>query len=342
MNIMYGFLALVFIVFYYRIFFAIEMDASNINEPSSILITPRKLKIKPRNVKIPLTIYQTWKTKNLPPKMSECVKRLQEDNPEFEHHLYDDTNCRQFIADNFEADVLEAYDTLVPGAYKSDLWRYCILYKKGGIYLDIKFQCESGFKLSEMVYDDETFVLDRPFEYPKLSPTNYIKAVNAPNFYDLIYPMTNENQWINRQTGLYNAVMATKPNTQIMWNCIREIVKNVKSNYYGFNPLYPTGPGLLSIVYFGDDYKRKVNQLKYFNSIDGTRIISKDRVILSHYPEYRQEQDMLIQRYTKTSQYYHDLWMDKNIYIQIEEENPPPKQYIPLNQFGKRAFRSER
>jgi mannosyltransferase OCH1-like enzyme len=78
--------------------------------------------------------------------MQECVDKLKKDNPEFEYHFYDDNQCREYIKDNFNKDVLHAFDKLIPGAFKADLWRYCILYKKGGIYLDIKYQCENNFK----------------------------------------------------------------------------------------------------------------------------------------------------------------------------------------------------
>ena len=88
---------------------------------------------------IPLSIYQTWFTKNLPSKMKERVNILKLQNPEFNHYLYDDDDCYEFIKNNFSKDVLNAYDSLIPGAYKADLWRLCILYINGGIYLDMKF-----------------------------------------------------------------------------------------------------------------------------------------------------------------------------------------------------------
>jgi mannosyltransferase OCH1-like enzyme len=96
------------------------------------------------NAVIPLNIYQTWHTKNLPTKMQENVNCLKRQNPEFKYYLYDDYDCREFIKKNFDKDVLNAFDTLIPGAYKADLWRYCILYKNGGIYLDINFKCEDS------------------------------------------------------------------------------------------------------------------------------------------------------------------------------------------------------
>ena len=87
---------------------------------------------------IPLNIYQTWHTKDLPPLMRNAVNKIIRMNPRFNYKLFDDNDCRNFIKDNFNEDVLNAFDTLIPGAYKADLWRYCILYKNGGVYLDIK------------------------------------------------------------------------------------------------------------------------------------------------------------------------------------------------------------
>lgn len=34
---------------------------------------------------IPLNIFQTWYTKKLPVKMSECVESIKKDNPEFKY-----------------------------------------------------------------------------------------------------------------------------------------------------------------------------------------------------------------------------------------------------------------
>ena len=99
---------------------------------------------------IPLNIFQTYHTLDLPPRMRKCVDKLIQNNPEFTHHLYDDNDCRQFIKDNFPLNVVQAFDKLIPGAYKADLWRYCVLYIHGGIYLDIKYNCANKFKLIEL------------------------------------------------------------------------------------------------------------------------------------------------------------------------------------------------
>ena len=109
------------------------------------------------NSVIPLNIFQTWHTKNLPPLMRNAVNRIKALNPRFKHALYDDVDCREFIKTNFPVNVLNAYDGLIPGAYKADLWRYCILYINGGIYLDIKYNCTNNFKLIALT-EKEYFV----------------------------------------------------------------------------------------------------------------------------------------------------------------------------------------
>ena len=336
MNITYGFLSLVFVVFFYKIFDTefinsgtisgsfTEINDNNIvkdtqtslfgNEPTTIFITKRTKTSLYQSTNIPLVIYQTWHTKSLPPKMAECVDKLKRENPEFEHHLYDDADCREFIHSNFDISILETYDRLIPGAYKADLWRYCILYKNGGIYLDIKFQCENGFKLTEFAKQDETYVLDQPFSMPTVTVNEEISIINQTNYYDVV--KRNIYTWKNKQMGIYNAVMATKPNNPVILRCIKRIVDNVKNRYYGFSPLYPTGPGLLGEQYFGSKFVQKVNDFNYFNSMNGKYIISRKKKILSQYPEYRYEQSKY--RQAKNGEYYSTLWTKKNIYVNGE------------------------
>jgi mannosyltransferase OCH1-like enzyme len=259
-----------------------------------------------RKAVIPFNIYQTWSTKNLPPYMQKCVNKIRRENPEFNYFLYDDNDCREFIKTNFDSDVLNAFDKLVPGAYKADLWRYCILYKTGGIYLDIKFQPELGFKLIELT-DREYFVLERPY-VSNIYLYDELKMVNNPNFYDLVYNKIDKNFWKNKEIGIYNAVMAVKPNNPVLLECIQEIVKNVNNNYYGYNDLYVTGPGLLASLYFKGDYS-KIKDFELFNSLNGNYILNKKNKILSHYPEYRSEQ----KKFAKTD-YYGKLWKQRKIY----------------------------
>jgi mannosyltransferase OCH1-like enzyme len=218
------------------------------------------------NSVIPLTIYQTWYTKDLPPKMHETVELLKKQNPEFEHFLYDDDDCRKFIKENFDKYVLNAYDSLIPGAYKADLWRLCILYIKGGIYMDIKLNCVNGFKLLELT-EDEHFALDRISHFTTPKP-------------------------------IFNALLVCKKENPLLLLGIKKIVDNVKKKYYGPNALYPTGPGMLSEVLLRNNLNINIDLLHYE---DTKYLIYKNRFVISLvYPEYTQE------RKTHYAYYYHN------------------------------------
>ncbi len=250
---------------------------------------------------IPLCIYQTWHTTNLPPKMQHAVNTIKAHNPEFQHFLYDDNMCREFIKNNFPEDVLHAYDYLIPGAYKADLWRYCILYKNGGIYLDIKYIPYENFKFLNLT-KKEHFVIDlETFE-------------ENPYFYRC------ES---SGECGIYNAIMVTLPGNKKLLDIINHVVCNVKNKFYGKNYLEPTGPQLLK-KYF-TDYEKISIELKhdFYNTNSESNDYSKknnynednkvikmnDNIILKCYESYYNE----LKQYSNKV-HYGELWEKKNIY----------------------------
>lgn len=82
-------------------------------------------------------VYQTWKTKVLPESMCMQIQMMKQQNPDYEFRLFDDAEMDVWMQTHMPSDVVQAYTSLYVGAAKADLWRYCILYKEGGIYLDI-------------------------------------------------------------------------------------------------------------------------------------------------------------------------------------------------------------
>jgi hypothetical protein len=100
---------------------------------------------------IPRKIFQTWHSKDLPPVLKATGERIRKENPDFEHRVFDISECEQFIEEHFGKRELDAYKKLVPLSYKSDLWRYCVLYVHGGIYLDISFEPINNFIFSHII-----------------------------------------------------------------------------------------------------------------------------------------------------------------------------------------------
>ena len=70
----------------------------------------------------------------LSPFLRHATGTVQTAFPKEEHTIYNKETLRQFIADNYDLDVLWAYDSLRPYSYKADLGRFCLLNKLGGWY----------------------------------------------------------------------------------------------------------------------------------------------------------------------------------------------------------------
>jgi mannosyltransferase OCH1-like enzyme len=108
---------------------------------------------------IPKRIYQTWTTKEVPYGIKQVIKRMMDMNPSYNHYLYDDKDMDTFIKDNYPKNVYKAYSMLGIGAAKADLWRYCILYKYGGVYLDIDAALIKP--LDELIRDEDSAIITR-------------------------------------------------------------------------------------------------------------------------------------------------------------------------------------
>jgi mannosyltransferase OCH1-like enzyme len=187
--------------------------------------------------------------------MANNIELLKKNNPEFNHQLFDDIDCQDFIRDNYETKVLDAYNTLIPGAFKADLWRYCILYKYGGIYLDIKYNCINDFKLISLT-DKEYLVKD-----------------------------IHDN-------GAYNALIICMPKNDIMLQCINTIVKNVQIQFYGDSCLSVTGPNMLFSLLTKIEISNLLIELQHTIN-NGKKYISyKGIKSLEEYPQYRYEQNV--------------------------------------------------
>ncbi|GAA4330539.1 hypothetical protein GCM10023149_35780 [Mucilaginibacter gynuensis] len=86
---------------------------------------------------IPKVIYQTFKRRQLPFINRLAIQWLKFRNKAYDYEFYDDARIEAFMNAEFAGEVANAYNKLNIGAAKADFFRYCILYKKGGVYLDI-------------------------------------------------------------------------------------------------------------------------------------------------------------------------------------------------------------
>ncbi len=172
-------------------------------------------KIIPENI-IPKNIFQTWETKNITPKLQNIANIWKEKHPDYSYYLYDKNERFEFIKNNFDNDVLTAYQRLIPGAFKSDLWRYCVLYIYGGYYIDIDTLC--------------------------LEKIDNVFNINNLEFVTVIDLNTNINEGTH---NLLNGFIGSMPNSPILLNAINMAVYNVLNKNLPKSPLDFTGPGVM-------------------------------------------------------------------------------------------------
>ena len=89
---------------------------------------------------IPKVIYRTWRTTTLPKTFQTAWDVTMANNPEYKQLLYSDADVEEFMRQYAWSDLYEAFRSINPkyGAARADIFRYLLLYVKGGIYLDIK------------------------------------------------------------------------------------------------------------------------------------------------------------------------------------------------------------
>jgi mannosyltransferase OCH1-like enzyme len=108
---------------------------------------------------IPRIIHQTYFTHDFPASIKANVDRIRATNPTWEYRFYDDESIFLFIQEAYGQEILKRYLQINPryGAARADLFRYLLLYKTGGVYLDIKSTTTSS--LDSVLKSDDQFVL---------------------------------------------------------------------------------------------------------------------------------------------------------------------------------------
>lgn len=131
--------------------------------------------------------------------------------PSANHTIYNKESLRQFIADNYDAEVVWAYDTLKPYAYKADLGRLCLLNKLGGWYFDIGMRMVNPVELGERI---------KMLAFRDIQRFSYTSWACA------------------------NAILYSQMENEVLVTAIELIVRNCHEQHYGITPLCPTGTAL--------------------------------------------------------------------------------------------------
>lgn len=155
---------------------------------------------------IPTIICQTVASRSLPLDLYETCMINRHMNPEYEYRIYENSEFEAFAREHYSEEHADAFQKLIPGAFKSDLMRCLLLYKFGGVYIDCK--ASTMIPLREMLKPD----------------TKMMAFVDyTPNC-------------------IHNGFIASEPGHPLLKRVIDRILHNVATQFYGECQLDITGP----------------------------------------------------------------------------------------------------
>jgi len=189
-----------------------------------------------------LIIKTSWqKLNNLSYQVEDVLNITLRLNPDYKLYYFDDDDCNNFMK-SYGSKEYSAYNKLIPGAYKADLFRYCILYKYGGCYSDIGHVMLKSF---DTIIGNNKLVIvkDKPY-------LNY--------------------------TGIHNALMCVTPSNGFIKQLIDVSIENIKNKYYGENPLSITGPVMMGKVFqchYSNYCNKELNEKYLIKKEEGIKIL---------------------------------------------------------------------
>lgn len=125
-------------------------------------LPPRRPRVpaQPIGQGIPRVIHQTHRDWDaLPPELHAAIARLRAANPGWQYRFHDDAAVEAYIAEAYGPSILARFRRIDPryGAARADLFRYLLMYRDGGVYLDIKSTADRP--LDEILQPDDRLVL---------------------------------------------------------------------------------------------------------------------------------------------------------------------------------------
>lgn len=160
--------------------------------------------------KIPKKIHQIWLGSNIPPFFEKLSLKIKNNHPDWEYKLWTDTEISNIPLIN-----QKLYNSLKNFGSKSDVVRYEILYREGGVYMDTDFEMVKSF--------DELLYLD------------FFTGVGH-----------------STEPMVFNGLFGSVKNSNLLKNIIFNLREkfNSDNNIINSDPMYSTGPYFFSKIFF--------------------------------------------------------------------------------------------
>lgn len=163
---------------------------------------------------IPHLLFRTGETvlSDVHPKFLEYLNRTTTDNPGWVQVYFTAQDRLDFVKRFYPA-VVPLYDSLIPGAYRSDLWRYLVVLRYGGVYNDLGMRYAK--RISSVIRENDEFV----------------GAVDID------------------PTAIINGFFAAYPGHPVLRKTVLHVLDNIRNYRYGCDNLDITGPRAFARAY---------------------------------------------------------------------------------------------
>jgi mannosyltransferase OCH1-like enzyme len=192
----------------------IKVNSFNLASDKIENFYPRK--VKGPKQKIPYNIMQTFKSNILPMMKIKEMKNIIDMNPEYNYYFFGDKECKEFIFYHLGQRYLDCFNSIKPGAYKADYFRYIFLFVKGGVYFDADFR--QYIPLRDFIKEEDEFLT----------------------------PLDKEHSGYQ---GLYNAFICCTPRHKVIEKVIELCTYNIENKSIGETPYSITGPDIFAKAY---------------------------------------------------------------------------------------------
>ena len=146
---------------------------------------------------------QTWFEPVTPdkyPNMSRLIESWRQQKG-WDYRFYDDASAGAFLSKHFPPEVRQAYDAILPGAFKADLFRYCVLLIDGGVYADMDVLLSTS--LDTLLEGDVGFMV----------------------------PIDSPGSTVDARSCLWNGLLAVAPGHPFLAKTIEMVVNNIRNRY---------------------------------------------------------------------------------------------------------------
>ena len=219
-------------------------------------------------------IHQIWDKEEIPEQLLEWSNTWKSFHPNWNYKLWTMNKIDSFMKNEFP-DYYDFFSNYPTTIQKIDAFRYFMLYKFGGLYVDFDVLCKKNI---EHLLEDDCTVFQT---YPDTQTFNMIQTDNREHPLRKHFPL----HLLAKGYFLTNSLIYSKPEHRFLKRCISHLSESFEeSKRYKFTEfdflnkssechtdiIMSTGPGFLTRMFFkyGNIYKVKDHSYKFFECFD--------------------------------------------------------------------------